>query len=82
MTVRFNKSQKLMMLAIPLAITTNPLTVEIFIDWYKWLLAGVSWIASAYILGFMLYNMFKPQPNNIPSKSKKHSVKSKEYIDS
>ena len=79
--VRFNKWQKIMMVAMPLAITMNPLTVEIFLDWYKLLFTGISVLAVTYIVLFTLYSVFKPQPVNIPKKGKKSVVKSKEYLD-
>ncbi len=75
---RFTKAQKAMMVAVPVAITTNPLTIEIFWEWYKWLFTGLSLIATAYAIGFMLYCMFKPEKVNIPKKPKKSQQK---YID-
>jgi hypothetical protein len=78
--VRFTKWQKLMMIAMPIAITTNPLTIEIFLEWYKWLFTGVSAVCALYIVGFTLYMCFKPTPVNIPSKVKKSKVKTGEYL--
>lgn len=80
--VRFTKWQKLMFVAMPIAITTNPLTIEIFLEWYKWLFTGISMIAVTYIVGFTLYMCFKPTPVNVPSKTKKQKVKPSEYLDS
>lgn len=67
--------------AIVLAVTTNPLTIEIFLEWYKWLFTGISVLAVAYIVGFTLYHSFKPTSVKIPSKAKKSKVKTSEYLD-
>lgn len=77
---RFNKYQVGMMIAVPVAITTNPLTIEIFLEWYKWAFAGISAVCVIYIIGFMLYSMFKPDKPNIPSKKTKKKSTQK-YID-
>lgn len=80
--VNFSKWQKLMMVAMPLAITTNPLTIEIFLEWYKWLFTGISAVAVLYIVIFTLYMCFKPTEVKVPAKSKKSKVKASQYIDS
>jgi hypothetical protein len=59
----------------------NPMTVEIFIDWYKWLFAGLSALAVVYIVVFTLYHAFKPTEVSIPKKSKKSKVKTSEYLE-
>jgi len=69
--VRFSKAQIGMMVALPVAITMNPLTIEIFLDYIKWGFAGLSAIAVTYIILFTLYMCFKPQQNNIPDSTKK-----------
>jgi hypothetical protein len=80
--VRFTKAQKLMMVAMPLALTTNPLTIEIFLEWYKWLFTGISAVCVVYIVGFTLYMCFKPTEVKVPTKTKKSKVKASQYIDS
>ena len=75
---RFSKWQIAAMIALPLAITTNPLTVEIFLEWYKWLFTSISIITTAYLFGFLLYKVLKPEKINIPKKGKN---KPQKYID-
>jgi len=79
--VRFSKAQIGMMVALPVAITMNPLTVEIFIEYIKWGFAGLSAIAATYIVGFTLYQCFRPQSVKVPSKTKKQQVKPSQYLE-
>ncbi len=76
---RFSKWQIAAMAALPLALTTNPLTVEIFWQYYEWAFTGISVLATAYLLGFLMYKVLKPEKVNIPSKPKKSKPK---FIDS
>lgn len=69
--VGFSKAQIGMMVAVPVVIVCNPLTVEIFIDYIKWGLAGVSAVAALYVIGFVGYCVFRPQPVKVPTKNKK-----------
>jgi hypothetical protein len=80
--VRFNNWQKGMMVAMPVAITMNPLTVEVFIEYIKWGFAAMSAIAVVYIVGFTLYQCFRPTEVKIPKddgKSKKKLPKQLQY---
>lgn len=76
----FSKWQVMAMIALPLALTTNPMLVEIFWEWYKLLFTGIFIITTAYLVVFLLYKVLKPEKLNIPSKTKKSKVKSTQYI--
>jgi hypothetical protein len=76
----FSKWQVMAMIALPLALTTNPMLVEIFWEWYKLLFTGIFIITTAYLVVFLLYKVLKPEKLKVPSKAKKSKVKSSEYI--
>lgn len=76
----FTKIQKLTMLALVLALLFNPMVVEILQDYFKWAYTGISVLCTIWVLGFLLYKVFKPEQVTIPKKNKKSVVKSKEYL--
>ncbi len=80
--INFPKRQKLMMVAMPLAKTTKPMNIKIFLEWYKWLFTGISAVAVLYIVIFTLYMCFKPTEVKVPKKTAKSKVKASQYIDS
>ncbi len=74
--IRFNKGQKIAMVALPLAILFNPLTVEIYFDYFKMAFFVISLVSTAYVVGFMLYHMLwvKRERVHIPAKPRKIPV--------
>lgn len=77
--IRFSKWQIMAMVALPLAITTNPMLVEIFWEWYKLLFTGIFIVTTVYLAAFLLYKVLKPEKIAIPKKSKKQVVKTSQY---
>lgn len=79
---RFNKYQKITMAALICAILFNPMSVAILDEYFKWAYTGISVLCTLWVLGYLLKKVFTPEKVNVPKKSKKSVVKSKEYIDS
>lgn len=77
---KFNKWQKGAMVALPLAIMLNPLTIMIYIDYVVKVLEVISGIAILYLMGFMLYKILKPETVTLPKKSAK-TQKAGKYIE-
>ena len=77
----FTNTQKVTMTAIVLALLFNPMTVQVLDNYFKWAYTGISLVATAWVIGFLLYKVLKPEQVKIPKKGKKNVVKSKEYID-
>lgn len=74
--VNFSKYQVGAMVSIPLAVMLNPLTVEIYLDVVKQVLEGVSFLAIAYLVVFILVKVLKPEPVKLPSVGKVSKGKS------
>lgn len=71
MKTRFTKWQLIAMVALPMAIMLNPLTIQIYLDQVVYVLEGVSFLAGAYFVGFALYKMLKPERTALPKVGKK-----------
>lgn len=79
--MKFTKVQLITMLALILALFFNPMSYEILKDYIEWGFNIIAILATAWVLGFLLYKVLKPEKVNLPKKTKKSVVKSKEYID-
>lgn len=77
--VRFSRWQVGAMVALPVAIILNPLTLEIYLDVVKQVLEGISFVAAAYFVAFALYKVLKPEQTHIPKKTDKTSKGGQKY---
>lgn len=77
---KFNKWQYLWVVSGILALMLNPLTVQVFLEYILWVFTGLSILFGTYFCIFALYAAFSMHRVNIPKKSKKNVVKSKDYL--
>lgn len=77
--IGFSKYQVGAMVALPVAIMLNPLTLEIYLDLVKLVLEVISFIAGAYFVGYTLVRLFTPQQPRLPAKGKGHSKDGMKY---
>lgn len=80
MKTRFTKWQIGGMVALPLAIMLNPVVIEIYIEFVKQILEGISFIAGAYFVCFALYKMLKPEKPHLPKVGKAGGKDGLKYV--
>lgn len=71
MKVNFSKSQKISMGALVGIGLFNPFTVEVLDQYFKLVYTGVFLVCAVWVVGFILFNAFKPEQINLPTKKKK-----------
>ena len=79
--VKFSKIQLVTMLALVGALLFNPMVVEILDDYFKMAYTVISIVCTVWVLGYLLKKVLTPEKVNIPKKSKKQKVSSKEYLE-
>lgn len=81
MKTRFNKVQIVTICAIVGAMLFNPASVEILDEYFKHFYTIVWLGCTAWVVIYLLKKVLTPEKVNIPSKSKKSKVKTKEYLE-
>lgn len=71
---RFTKVQKVTMVALIVALLLNPLSFEVLLEYFRMASTGLSLLATAWVVGFLGYKVFRPERVNIPKKSTKKST--------
>jgi small neutral amino acid transporter SnatA (MarC family) len=77
---RFTRVQKVTMAALIIALLFNPLSFEVLLEYFRWSTTALSIAASAWVIGFLLYKVFRPEKVNT-KKNKKQQVKATEYLE-